>query len=356
MTMVMMEDPRTADESRWQAVERRDAGRDGQFVYAVVTTGVFCRPSCPSRRALRRNVRFFASTADAAAAGFRACRRCRPDREVDPSTEVIARVRAHLESNVDRAVSLDELGRVAGLSPHHLQRTFKRAVGVSPKQYVAALRADRLKQHLRAGATVSRATYEAGYGASSRAYAGATPRLGMSLAAYRRGGRGVTIRYALARTALGWVLVGATSRGVCSVTLGDDQASLERAVAEEYPNAELRRVDALSDPELNEWLADVVAQIGGAPGAEVPIDAEGTPFQQQVWSELRRIPRGETRTYSQVAAAIGAPSAVRAVASACARNRVAIVIPCHRVVRQGGALGGYRWGLERKRQLLEGER
>lgn len=356
MSTMMMQGSGTTDDTRWHAVEARDARADGSFVYAVTTTGVFCRPSCPSRRALRRNVRYFASNADAAAAGFRACLRCCPDRPEDPSLSMIARVRLHLESNVDRAVPLEELGRLTGLSPHHLQRTFKRVVGVSPKQYVAALRADLLKHHLRAGATVSRATYEAGYGASSRAYAGATPRLGMSLAAYRRGGQGVAIRYAIAPTTLGWVLVGATARGLCTVTLGDDPESLERAICQEYPKADLRRVDRSADHDVDAWLSDVAAQIDGEPRPAVPIDAEGTAFQQRVWSELRRIPRGETRTYSQVAAAIGAPSAVRAVASACARNRVAIVIPCHRVVRQGGELGGYRWGLERKRRLLEAER
>jgi AraC family transcriptional regulator of adaptative response/methylated-DNA-[protein]-cysteine methyltransferase len=343
-------------DAAWAAVMGRDGQRDGTFVYAVTTTGVYCRPSCPARRPLRANVRFFGTPAGAEAAGYRACKRCQPRATTTPAERTVARARAHLAAHVDEPVTLADLAREVGMSPHHLQRTFKRLVGVSPKQYVAALRADRLKAHLRAGTTVSRATFEAGYGASSRAYDAAAGRLGMTPAAYRRGGRGVCIRFVTGPTALGRLLVAATDRGVCAVTLGDDDAQLERALAEEYPNAIRRRAnpaDVDGAEDLRGWLASVSAHLEGAlPELGVPIDVPGTPLQERVWRELRRIPYGETRSYTEIATAVGAPTAVRAVANACARNRVALVVPCHRVVREGGALGGYRWGLERKQLLL----
>jgi AraC family transcriptional regulator of adaptative response/methylated-DNA-[protein]-cysteine methyltransferase len=359
-----------ADDSAWDAVAARDAGADGRFVYAVRTTGVYCRPSCPSRRALRANVAFYDGPDAAESAGFRACLRCRPRDEVTAAAAAVARARHYLEAHPGESVTLDVLAREAGLSPHHLQRTFKRLVGVSPKRYAAALRADRLKQELRAGATVSRATFEAGYGASSRAYSAADAHLGMAPASNRRGGRGEHIRYATAATALGRVLVAATARGVCAVTLGDDDQQHERALAAEYPNAARERVDlgAPAPPndsaeterahdDLRAWVGEVADHLAGAGRRlTLPVDVAGTPFQERVWQALREIPYGETRSYTDLAHAVGAPRAVRAVASACARNRVALVVPCHRVVRGGGALGGYRWGLERKRRLLAQER
>ena len=350
----------------WAAVVARDAAHDGRFVYAVRTTGVYCRPSCPSRRALRANVSFHPTPDAAEAAGYRACRRCHPRATVTAAGAAVERARAYLDARPTEAVPLDRLAREAGLSPHHLQRTFTRLVGVSPKRYAAALRAERLKAELRAGATVSRATFEAGYGASSRAYSAADAHLGMAPAAYRRGGRGEQLRYATAASALGRVLVAATARGVCAVTLGDDDAQLEAALAAEYPHATRERVelagaaapDAVDahDDALRGWVAAVVAHLAGEERRlAVPTDVGGTPFQQRVWQALQEIPYGETRSYTQLAAAVGAPRAVRAVAGACARNRVALVIPCHRVVREGGALGGYRWGVDRKQRLLAQE-
>jgi AraC family transcriptional regulator of adaptative response/methylated-DNA-[protein]-cysteine methyltransferase len=348
----------TTDDNRWEAIERRDARHDGEFVYAVATTGVYCRPSCPSRRPLRPNVAFFATPADAAAAGYRPCKRCGTGTSV--AAAAVERARRYLDSHAGDRVTLDELAREAGLSPHHLQRTFKATLGVSPRQYAAALRADRLKDELRRGSSVSRATFEAGYGASSRAYEAADAHLGMTPAEYRRGGRGTRIRFATRDTELGRLLVAATDRGVCSVTLGDDDAALERDLAGEFPNADIQRAglgtSGGADADLRSWLDAVAAHIAGRGDLDVPTDASGTPFQQRVWSALRQIPRGETRSYTDVAVAVGAPRAVRAVASACARNRIALVVPCHRVLRGDGGLGGYRWGVERKRALLERER
>jgi AraC family transcriptional regulator of adaptative response/methylated-DNA-[protein]-cysteine methyltransferase len=344
----------TLEETCWNAVVERDAALDGTFVFAVRTTGIYCRPSCPSRRPLRTNVEFFAAPGDAAAAGYRACLRCEPNAQDTKAERAVAAARAHLEAHAGEPVTLAALARVTGMSAHHLQRTFKRIVGVSPGQYAAALRAERLKEHLRSGATVSRATYDAGYGASSRVYAAAERRLGMTPAAYRRGGRGVRVRFTTAGTDFGRLLVAATDRGVCSVMLGDHDAALERALAEEFPNAE--RVRAGDDEDLREWAGSVAAHLAGTqPDLAIELDVGGTPLQQKVWSELRRIPWGETRSYAQVAAAVGAPKAVRAVAGACARNPVALVVPCHRVVRTDGALGGYRWGIERKAKLLAQE-
>jgi AraC family transcriptional regulator of adaptative response/methylated-DNA-[protein]-cysteine methyltransferase len=345
------------DAERWNAVVARDHEQDGTFVYAVRTTGVYCKPSCASRRALRENVQFFADPSAAEGAGFRACKRCAPRAEESATSRVIAKARAYLEAHVDAPPALGALAKAVGMSPSHLQRTFKREVGVSPRQYAAALRADRLKEHLRAGATVSRATFDAGYGASSRAYDAATEQLGMTPGAYRRGGKGVHIRYMTAATSLGRLLVAATERGVCAVTLGDDDATLENALAAEYPQSTRARVrGARGNEQLRAWVAAVSAYLEGTEREiEVPLDVPGTPFQERVWQALKRIPYGETRSYTQVAESISAPTAVRAVASACARNRVSLVIPCHRVVRGTGALGGYRWGLARKERLLARE-
>jgi AraC family transcriptional regulator, regulatory protein of adaptative response / methylated-DNA-[protein]-cysteine methyltransferase len=343
--------------TRWKAVMARDAGQDGRFVFAVRTTGVYCKPSCASRRALRENVRFFADPGAAEAAGFRACKRCDPRATESAASRVIAKARAYLEAHVDEPPALGTLARAVGMSASHLQRTFTRHVGVSPRKYAAALRADSLKAHLRAGATVSRATFDAGYGASSRAYDAAIAQLGMTPGAYRRGGKGVQIRYMIAATSLGRLLVAATGRGVCAITLGDDDATLENALNSEYPQSTRTRVRGVrADAQLRAWVAAVRAYIEGSQREiAVPLDVAGTPFQQRVWQALQGIPYGETRSYAQVAASIAAPSAARAVASACARNRVSLVIPCHRVVRGTGALGGYRWGLARKERLLARE-
>lgn len=348
----------TDDAARWSAVERRDAGHDGQFVFAVRTTGVYCRPSCPSRRPYRANVEFFSDPAAAETAGYRACLRCEPKATATRAGRAVAAARARLDAEPGQAIPLAELAREAGMSADHLQRLFRQQVGVSPAQYAAALRADRLKRNLRSGATVSRASYDAGYGASSRVYDSAARGLGMTPAAYRRGGKGVRIRFASAETSFGWVQVAATDTGVCSVMLGDDQETLAHELEQEFPNAtrELRRERSEGDADLHAWLASVVGYLEGVlPGPSVPLDVRGTALQEKVWSELRRIPYGETRTYTEVAQAVGAPRAVRAVASACARNPVALVIPCHRVVGRDGDVRGYRWGRERKERLLKHE-
>ena len=348
----------TLEDTYWVAVQERDAALDGTFVFAVRTTGVYCRPSCPSRRARRENVEFFAAPGDAAAAGYRACKRCEPNTVETAAERAVARARAHLEARAGESVTLADLARNASMSPHHLQRTFKRLVGVSPTQYSAALRAEQLKKHLRGGASVSRATYDAGYGGSSRVYESAGRTLGMTPASYRRGGQGARIRFTTAGTDFGRLLVAATERGVCSVMLGDDDAELEQALAAEFPNAErsAATMDHPDNADLRAWTESLVAHLAGRrPELAVERDVAGTLLQRKVWDELRRIPYGETRSYTELATAVGNPEAIRAVASACARNPAALVVPCHRVVRKGGELGGYRWGLERKARLLAQE-
>jgi AraC family transcriptional regulator of adaptative response/methylated-DNA-[protein]-cysteine methyltransferase len=337
----------------WRAVERRDASYDGRFVYAVRSTGVFCRPSCPSRRALRANVEFYSTTAAAERAGFRACRRCRPaaDSSVNPAIE---RARAHLDAHADRLVSLDELSSLVGLSASHLQRSFKRAIGVSPKEYQAAHRMRHFKSRLRAGDTVSRATYEAGFGSSSRVYERAATTLGMTPAAYRKGGAGVSIGYTVADAPVGRVLVATTERGVCAVELGANDAEVERALRTDFPNATIERRDEAHATWVRAVL-DRVRDPSHASTHRVPLDVAGTDFQRRVWDALRAIPSGERRSYAEVARAIGLPRASRAVAQACASNRLAVVVPCHRVVRGDGAIAGYKWGVERKRKLLAAE-
>lgn len=346
------------DAARWTAVERRDAALDGQFVFAVRTTGVYCRPSCPSRRPRRENVSFFSDPAAAEAAGYRACLRCEPRSLETRAERAVEAARARLDAGQGTAVPLSELAREAGLSSDHLQRLFRRQLGVSPRQYAAALRAERLKRNLQSGTTVSRASYDAGYGASSRVYESAARSLAMTPAAYRKGGKGVRIRFASARTDFGWVQVAATGKGVCSVMLGDDKESLERELEAEYPNASRERIAPAgeADADVRAWLASVVGYLEGLlPGPQVPLDVHGTELQSKVWTELRRIPYGETRTYGELAQAVGAPRAARAVASACARNPVALVIPCHRVVGRDGDVRGYRWGRDRKERLLAHE-
>jgi AraC family transcriptional regulator of adaptative response/methylated-DNA-[protein]-cysteine methyltransferase len=339
----------------WRAVEERDERYDGQFVYAVSSTGIYCRPTCPSRRPSRANASFFAKAADAEAAGFRACRRCNPNEaHAGPGAEAVARARAYLDEHAGERVSLAQLGAHVGLSAHHLQRAFKRAVGLSPKAFQDGARARLLKQRLRAGDTVSRATYEAGYGSSSRVYERADAILGMTPAAYRRGGEGVHILYTISNAPVGRVLIATTDRGVCGVELGATDADVIATLRTDFPKATFER----NDDEHATWVRAVIERIRD-PRAEranrIPLDVQGTAFQMQVWNALQQIPTGERRSYGQIAAAIGRPAAVRAVARACATNRVAVVIPCHRVVREDGALSGYKWGVDRKRQLLDEE-
>lgn len=343
------------ERSAWAAVIARDAEHDGQFVFAVTTTGVYCRPSCAARRPLRANVRFFASPDGAESAGFRACRRCAPRDPLGPGASLraaVGKARAYLDDHADERVTLARLAEAAGISAAHLQRSFKRLVGVSPASYADARRLERLKGSLQRGDTVSRATYEAGYGSGSRVYERAAPQLGMSPAAYRQRGRGMHVRYTIVSSPLGRLLVAATDQGISRVALGDDDAVLDSALRAEFEQATIERDDAALAGEV----AQVLAHLDGAPASDLPLDVRATLFQRQVWDALRRIPRGSTQSYAEVARSLGRPTAARAVARACASNPVAVLVPCHRVVRGDGEMGGYRWGVERKRALLELEK
>ncbi|MGQ0733123.1 MAG: bifunctional DNA-binding transcriptional regulator/O6-methylguanine-DNA methyltransferase Ada [Acidobacteriota bacterium] len=345
---------RAEDERRWEALIRRDRTADGTFVYGVSSTGVFCRPSCPSRRPKRDRVSYFTSPAEAQQAGFRACRRCRPNepRGLRRADDAIDRVARYLIEHADESMSLARLGRMAGVSPSHLQRRFKVVLGVSPRQFQAARRADRFRRELRRGLDVTGALYEAGYGSPSRVYEASPTGPGMSPATYRRGGAGAEIGFTVVRCELGWLLVAATPAGVCSVKLGDSAAALEEDLRQEFFAARLsRRQEVRAD-----WLDAIVAALSGSPAAAtLPLDVRGTAFQWRVWRALQAIPRGETRSYAEVARAIGHRSAARAVARACSANPVCVVVPCHRVVPKDGGSGGYRWGVDRKQRLLEQE-
>lgn len=343
-------------EQAWRQVRDRDSS--ARFFYAVMTTGVFCRPTCKSRRPLRENVRFFETTTAAQAAGFRACLRCKPTAAVGgaaPSSGPLDLVRARIEANVDRPVRLAELGRVAGMSPFTVQRQFKQEMGVSPLQYQRSLRAGRLRDALKQNARVTDAIYEAGFGSSSRAYEGS--QLGMTPERFAKGGKGEQIGWCSARSPFGWIVVGSTQRGLCWLSLASTSAEAEASLRAEFPEATLRR-----DPSLSR-LVDAALQsvrdgedLSASRATMDSLDLRGTVFQLRVWQALRQIPRGETRSYSQLAREIGEPKATRAVARACATNRVALVVPCHRVVGASGSLTGYRWGVERKQQLLDAER
>ena len=342
-----------SDDERWHAVQRRDRGRDGQFVLAVRTTGIYCRPSCPARQPNRKNVLFFADADAAERAGFRACRRCLPRAPEAPREAMVARAAAWLDAHVEERVTLSRLANAIGVSPAHLQRTFTDVAGVSPRQYLAARRLEGAKTRLRNGDDVTTAIHSAGYGSSSRFYAQARAELGMTPSSYRNGGEGMSIAYATAASPLGQILVAATDQGVCSVSLGASDDALQQALTAEFPRAAIRR-DAEA---IRPWLDSVLASLRErAPLPSLPLDVGGTPFQRQVWQALRAIPAGERRTYGELASSLGRPNGARAVANACAANPVAIVIPCHRVVRGDGEVGGYRWGAERKRALLAAER
>jgi AraC family transcriptional regulator, regulatory protein of adaptative response / methylated-DNA-[protein]-cysteine methyltransferase len=336
-------------ETAWQQLLRRDPA--GRFFYAVATTGVFCRPDCTSRRPLRANVRFFPTVDAATAAGFRPCRRCKP---LIARGNPLDNVRAHIEKHLDRPVRLEELGRIAGMSPFTVQRLFKREMGVSPLQYQRALRAGSLRSALKNGGNVTDAIYDAGFASSSRAYEGA--QLGMTPARFAQGGRGEQIAYTTAATPFGWVVVGSTSRGLCWLALGTTSKDAEASLRDEFPQATLRRDSSLSRL-VDEAIASVRAgsDLGQSQTPAERLDLRGTVFQLRVWQAIRQIPRGQTRTYSQLARNMGEPKATRAVARACATNRVALLVPCHRVVGVSGSLTGYRWGVDRKRQLLEAE-
>jgi AraC family transcriptional regulator of adaptative response/methylated-DNA-[protein]-cysteine methyltransferase len=339
------------DAVRWDAVQRRDGAYDGVFYYAVRTTGVFCQPSCAARTALRKNVAFYASCADAESAGFRPCRRCRPD--LPPLAErqgaAVAKACALIDAS-DDTLDLDTLAGAVGISKFHFHRLFKAQTGITPKAYAAARRAARVTAHLNGGGSVTDAIYAAGFNSSGRFYA--DTRLGMTPTRYRQGGTGETIRFAIGECSLGAILVAATEKGICAILIGDDPDLLARDLQDRFPHAQLEG----ADPAFDKTVATVVGFVE-APniGMALPLDVRGTAFQQRVWEALRAIPAGVTVSYAELAARIGVPTGARAVAGACAANPVAVAIPCHRVVRNDGNLSGYRWGVERKRILLDRE-
>jgi AraC family transcriptional regulator of adaptative response/methylated-DNA-[protein]-cysteine methyltransferase len=338
----------------WNAVLSKDRAFDGQFVFAVSSTGIYCRPSCPSRRPKRQNVSFFPLPAAAASAGFRACLRCHPDDvpAIDPQLAMVQQVCSLIESSNGEPVTLESLSEQVGVSAFHLQRTFKSILGMSPSEYAETRRINKFKQSVQAGEKITNAIYDAGFGSSSRLYELASSQLGMTPATYGKGGRGAVIRYAIGDSPLGRLLIAATDKGVCSVRLGDSDDELTTELRGEFFAAEI----LLDEGRLRPALAAVVDHLNDkTPRVDLPLDIRATAFQRQVWQELQNIPAGKTYSYSDVAKGIGQDKAVRAVARACASNPVALVIPCHRVIREDKSLGGYRWGLDRKKKLLERE-
>jgi len=341
---------RQMEDRRWQAVVDRDSALDGAFVFAVSSTGVFCRPSCPSKRPHRKNVRFFDQPLQAEQAGYRACLRCRP-KAVDgnPQSALVRTMCRYIEHHIEESISLGHLAKEFRRSPFHLQRTFKSVLGVSPKAYIDAVRLRQVKQNLQAGHDVTTALYAAGYGSSSRLYERTATQLGMTPEKYRRGAVAAVVRYTIASSPLGRMLIAATDKGICAIQFADNDAQLQQGLMREFPFATRRRDDAA----MAEWRAHLTRLMEGREtNPSLPLDIRATAFQRRVWEALQEIPRGETRSYSAVAKKIGMPKAARAVARACATNPVAVAIPCHRVVREDGESGGYRWGTERKEQLL----
>jgi AraC family transcriptional regulator, regulatory protein of adaptative response / methylated-DNA-[protein]-cysteine methyltransferase len=340
------------DETRWNALLSRDSSADGEFFYAVRTTGVFCRPSCASRQPRRDNVEFFDTPKQAEAAGYRACKRCQPG-SLSRELAIVERACKALDADPQQRVTLAELSRAVHVSPFHLQRLFSRVVGVSPRQYQAARRADTLRGALQRGDDVTRAMHDAGFGSTSRMYEAAPAELGMTPSTYRRKGAGLVVHFATAKTALGIVLVAATAKGICKIAFGDNPVALEAELAHELSDAE--RIE--DKARLAPFIVQIDAYLRGTrEHFDLPLDISATAFQQRVWDALQRIPYGQTRSYTDIAETLGSPRAVRAVANACASNPVALAIPCHRVVHKDGALAGYRWGTARKVALLSAEK
>ena len=343
------------NDERWQAVIARDGRYDGQFVFAVSSTHVYCRPSCPSRRPHRENVSFYSLPEAAERAGFRACLRCQPKRArvLDPQIALVQSVCRELDKSELENVTLADLAKEIGVSVFHLQRTFKSVMGISPRQYLTSKRFGDFKSRVRNGVSVTSALYDAGFNSSSRLYEQASNELGMTPATYGRGGRGVEINYTIVDSPLGRLLVAVTQRGVCSIAMGDRDNVMFKALHSEFPEAKINRDDSALRETVRTLLNHLTRK---QPAMDLPLDIRATAFQRQVWERLRAIPYGQTMSYGEVAKSLGNPGAVRAVGRACATNPVALIIPCHRVVREDQTLGGYRWGLDRKKKLLEQEK
>ncbi len=342
------------EDEYWQAVLARDWKCDRLFVYGVISTKIYCRPSCPSRKPHQKNVRFFPNCETAEKSGFRACLRCRPNQiTAEPHLRLIQQICDVIAIQLDNPPTLEDLAQKFDLSSYHLQRTFKRIVGVTPHQYIEALRLKQLKINLKSGTNVANSLYAAGYNSSSNLYEKAATQLGMTPKKYQQAGKGINITYTIELSTLGYLLLGMTEKGICSVKLGDNIGELEHLFYQEFHQANIQR----DDSTYRDWVQVILNFIvGSEPHLDLPLDIRGTAFQIQVWQTLQKIPHGETRTYKEIASEIGTPNAVRAVGTACGANPVALIIPCHRVLRSDGSLGGYEWGLERKKQLLETER
>ena len=342
------------EDEYWQAVLDRDRHYEGMFVYAVRSTGIYCRPSCPSRKPRRQNVQFFSQPVEAEKSGFRACLRCYPNTTLpdEPHLELIQQVCCAIALTFDNPPTLAELASQFNMSPYYLQRTFKRIVGVTPRQYADAHRLQRFKMQLKDGEKIVNALYEAGYSSSSSLYEQALAQIGMTPTTYQHGGKAMRITYTVVPCPLGYLLVATTNKGICAVKLGDEADDLERILINEFHQAHIVR----DDHTQKDWVQAILDLIaGGEPHLDLPLDVRGTAFQKQVWQALQKIPYGETRTYAEIAGDIGKPQAVRAVGSACGANPIALIVPCHRVLRSDGSLGGYHWGIERKQKLLAQE-
>ncbi len=336
----------------WRATLHRDLRADGKFVFAVRSTHIYCRPTCPARRPRRENAVFFRTTQEAEQHGYRPCRRCRPQEQQGAVALVRQAAKLLGSADEDEAARLESTAAKLHTSPAKLRRAFHRMTGLTPREFAHAARLEKFKRLLRDGAEITDALYSCGYGSPSRIYEKTNSHLGMTPASYRKGGAGMKIAYTVAVSSLGKVLVAGTDRGISAVYLGDDERSLASALQKEYPRAEIQR-SAVSNPD---WLKEILRRVEGhPPSVDLPLDVQATAFQRRVWQELQRIPPGTTRTYTQVARALGKPNSVRAVARACATNPTSIVVPCHRVIRTDGALAGYRWGLQRKQKLLQRE-
>src|SRR3989440_4101673 len=354
MPVLQTKSANAVDDQFWSAVVARNSAHDGEFVFAVSSTGVYCRPSCPARRPRRENVQFFSRPEQAERAGYRACLRCRPKSlSGNPQSDGIKEICRYIEQHLVEPITLQGLGKAFHQSPFHLQRRFKAAVGITPREYADSCRLRLLKRNLQAGDNVTRAMYDAGYGSSSRLYERTASQLGMTPDKYRRGAIAAAIRYTCTDSPLGRMLVAATERGICAIQFAVSDEELDQGLKHEFPFA-IRRRD---DSGMREWKEDLLRHMRGQKlNASLPLDIQATAFQRRVWMYLQSIPFGSTKSYSQVAKAIGQPTATRAVARACATNQVAVAIPCHRVVREDGGMGGYRWGIDRKKALLEMER